>query len=67
MREVVRKAGSGVAAVARSDSGGVLSEYGLLMALVAVACIAAMIFFGGAIAGKFKNVGTQVQNAQPVQ
>ncbi|OIQ59756.1 Flp/Fap pilin component [Moorella thermoacetica] len=49
------------------ERGGVLSEYGLLIALVAVACIAAMIFLGKAIAGKFKDVGTQIQNAQPVQ
>lgn len=51
----------------KNERGGALSEYGLLIALVAVACIAAMIFLGGALAQKFRAVGTEIQNAQPVQ
>lgn len=53
--------------ILKNQRGGVLSEYGLLIALVAVACIVAMVFLGNAIAGKFKSVGEQIQNAQPVQ
>lgn len=53
--------------ILKSQRGGVLSEYGLLIALIAVAVIAAAIFLGGAVAGKFKSVGEQIQNAQPVQ
>ena len=67
MRELFKKAKDTVAAFVRDQTGGALSEYGLLIALIAVACIAAMIFLGKAIATKFKDVGTQIQNAQPVQ
>jgi|GEM_PF-3769364 len=67
MREFLKKAKDAAVAFARDQSGGALSEYGLLIALIAVACIAAMIFLGKAIATKFKDVGTQIQNAQPVQ
>lgn len=51
---------------ARDDRGGVLSEYGLLIALIAVAVIGAAIFLGGAIARKFRDVGEQIQNAAPM-
>lgn len=67
MRELFKKAKDTVVALARDQSGGALSEYGLLIALIAVACIAAMIFLGKAIATKFKGVGQQIQDAQPVQ
>lgn len=67
MRELFRKAKDVAVALVRDESGGALSEYGLLIALIAVACIAAMIFLGKAIAEKFKSVGQEIQNAQPVQ
>ncbi|AOQ23126.1 hypothetical protein MTAT_16560 [Moorella thermoacetica] len=59
----------GVIDLLNEERGGVLSEYGLLIALVAVACIGAMIFLGQAIVSKFKEVGTEIQNAKsiPVQ
>ncbi|PTQ50937.1 MAG: hypothetical protein HSCHL_2049 [Hydrogenibacillus schlegelii] len=54
-------------AVADNESGQTMGEYGLLIALIAVAVIASAIFLGTQIAGKFKQVGTEIQNAQPVQ
>lgn len=49
------------------ESGQTMGEYGLLIALIAVAVIASAIFLGTQIAGKFKQVGTEIQDAQPVQ
>lgn len=49
------------------ESGQTMGEYGLLIALIAVAVIASAIFLGTQIAGKFKQVGTEIQNAQPVE
>lgn len=49
----------------KSESGQALSEYGLLIALVAVACILAMVFLGEQITAKFRDVGTEIQSAAP--
>lgn len=43
----------------RDESGQALVEYGLLVGLIAVACIAALVILGPQIAGLF----TQVSNA----
>lgn len=50
-----------------ADQRGILSEYGLLIALVAVACIAALIFLGSQLVGKFNQVGEEIQRSQPIQ
>ncbi|MGQ9498558.1 MAG: Flp family type IVb pilin [Desulfotomaculales bacterium] len=50
-----------------TDQKGVLSEYGLLIALVAVACIVALGFLGRQLVGKFHKVGEEIQKAEPIQ
>lgn len=51
--------------ILKDERGQSLSEYGLLLALIAVACIAVMIFLGDQLVAKFRSVGEQIQQAQP--
>ena len=48
-----------------SEKGQGLTEYGLIIALIAVAAIAAMIFLGKSIAQKFDEVGNKIKDAKP--
>ena len=50
-----------------SEKGQGLTEYGLIIALIAVAAIAAMIFLGKSVAQKFNDVGNEIQNAKPAE
>lgn len=52
---------------ALASERGVLSEYGLLVALIAVACLVVLGLLGKAIATKFKGVGEQIEKAEPIQ
>jgi len=45
-----------------SERGASLVEYALLVALIAVVCIAAVTFLGKAASSKFSSVGSAVQN-----
>ncbi len=47
----------------RDDSGATAIEYGLIAAMVAVACIAAFIAFGGSVNGLFTSVNDKAGNA----
>lgn len=51
--------------ILRGERGGALSEYGLLIALIAVVCIAALIALGNSIADKFWEVTDEIENASP--
>ena len=42
------------------EEGATLVEYGLLVALIAVACIAAVTILGGGISNMFTDVGTKM-------
>lgn len=55
------------ATVIGDERGQGLVEYGLIIALVAVAAILVLIFLGGAISEKFQDVGKQIQDAKPIQ
>lgn len=46
---------------AKSERGASLVEYALLVALIAVVCIAAVSFLGGNIKGKMNQVGSSLQ------
>lgn len=48
-----------------SEKGQGLAEYGLIIALIAVAAIAAMTLLGKGIATKFHDVGKEIQDAKP--
>ena len=48
-----------------SEKGQGLTEYGLIIALIAVAAIVAMIFLGESVAQKFDDVGKQIKDAKP--
>ena len=43
----------------RNDEGAALAEYGLLIALIAVVCIAAVTFLGTQISGYLSNAATK--------
>ena len=45
----------------RDDDGGQgLAEYGLILGLIAILCIAAVLFFSGNIQGLLSNVGSSI-------
>ena len=46
----------------QTERGASLVEYALLVALIAVVCIAAISFLGRAANSKFSNVGSAVRN-----
>jgi pilus assembly protein Flp/PilA len=49
-----------VRAKARSERGASLVEYALLVALIAVVCIVAISFLGGAASKTFSSVGSNI-------
>lgn len=46
----------------RRDRGAGLVEYGLLIALIALICFAAVSFFGGETSGSFSNTADSIAN-----
>ena len=44
----------------RSEAGASLVEYALLLALIAVVCIAAVGFFGGEVGDSFSRSGSKL-------
>jgi len=46
--------------LARSERGQGLAEYALILALIAVLCIAAVLFLGGQIEDILSQVGTAI-------
>ncbi len=48
-------------AQAKTERGASLVEYALLVALIAVVCIAAVSFIGANAKDKFSEVGTSIQ------
>ncbi|SFQ99145.1 Flp family type IVb pilin [Desulfoscipio geothermicus] len=46
----------------KEESGQGMAEYGLILALVAVLCIAAFTGLSGKISSKLNEVGTQIEN-----
>ena len=47
----------------RTERGAALVEYALLVALIAVVCIAAISLLGNSASDKFSKVGTQISSA----
>ena len=45
------------------ESGQTLVEYGLIIALIALACVAALGFLSGKIQNLFSKTGSQLNNA----
>jgi pilus assembly protein Flp/PilA len=45
---------------AGSDGGAALVEYALLVAFIAIVCVAAVTFLGLQVAGKFSSIGSGV-------
>jgi pilus assembly protein Flp/PilA len=46
-----------------SDKGASLVEYALLVALIAVVCIAAVTFLGSAASSKFSSIGGAISTS----
>jgi pilus assembly protein Flp/PilA len=42
------------------EQGQGLGEYGLILGLIAVACIAAVVFLSGQIQGMLSNIGSSI-------
>ena len=47
----------------RKEEGATMVEYGLMVALIAVVCIAAVTFLGTRISAMFSSVGTSINTA----
>jgi pilus assembly protein Flp/PilA len=47
---------------AKTERGAALVEYALLLALIAVVCIAALTALGGDASDKFSDVGNSISN-----
>lgn len=45
----------------KEESGQGMAEYGLILALVAVVCIAGFVFLGGEIKAKLEDVGDEIK------
>jgi len=48
----------------KDESGQGMAEYGLIIALVAVAVIGALIFLGGSLSDKFEFIGDEIDKAE---
>jgi pilus assembly protein Flp/PilA len=49
----------------KDESGATAIEYGLIAALVAVACIVALTSVGGSLKGLFETVDSKLKTANP--
>ena len=49
----------------KDESGATAIEYGLIAALIAVACIVALTSVGGSLSGLFNTVDTKLKGATP--
>jgi pilus assembly protein Flp/PilA len=49
-----------VRAHCRSDRGASLVEYALLIALIALVCVAALALLGGTVSSKYSTIGSGV-------
>jgi Flp pilus assembly pilin Flp len=50
--------------LSRTDGQG-LAEYALILALIALAVIAALTFFGSQVSSQLSNIGHSIQSATP--
>jgi pilus assembly protein Flp/PilA len=60
MRQFLTAAKKFVAKAARKEEGATLAEYGLLLALIAVVCIAAITLLGTQISTMFNTVAGSI-------
>ncbi len=48
-----------------SERGASLVEYAFLVGLIAIVCLAALVFFGQATSSRYSNVASQVGSGAP--
>lgn len=60
MREIVERMFALVNYLKMKDDGQGLAEYALILVLVAIVCVAALIFLGGSINNVLSNVGANI-------
>lgn len=53
--------------VLNNEDGQGMAEYGLIIALIAIAVIGAMIFLGSSLSAKFKGIGTTINDAKSIE
>lgn len=51
--------------VIKDESGQGMAEYGLILALIAIAVIVTVTLLGGTLRDKFQTVTEHLENAQP--
>jgi pilus assembly protein Flp/PilA len=49
-----------LARIVREEEGASLAEYGLLLALIAIACIVSIVALGGSVSTMFKNIAASI-------
>jgi len=64
MREIMARIFAVVNYMKMKEEGQGLAEYALILVLVAIVCVAALIFLGGSINNVLNNVGSNLA-AQP--
>ncbi|GAC1405401.1 MAG: hypothetical protein NVSMB64_10200 [Candidatus Velthaea sp.] len=47
-------------AIHSNDEGATMVEYGIIVAFIAIVCIAAVIRIGGSLSGQFNGVANQI-------
>ncbi len=47
----------------RRDTGAIVVEYALLVALIALVCVTAVVLLGGSTAGRLDDSGSKVRSA----
>lgn len=60
MREIVERIFAMVNYLKAKEEGQGLAEYALILVLVAIVCVAALIFLGGSINNVLSNVGANI-------
>ena len=60
MREIVERIFALVNFMKTKEEGQGLAEYALILVLVAIVCVAALIFLGGSINNVLSNVGANI-------
>jgi|LFRM01.1.fsa_nt_gb pilus assembly protein Flp/PilA len=54
-----------ISKLTENESGQGMAEYGLIIALIAVVCVAAVTFLGVSIQDKFQFLGQEIESAAP--
>ncbi|HZD54767.1 MAG TPA: hypothetical protein VE080_00805 [Candidatus Aquicultoraceae bacterium] len=60
VREIVERILAAVNFLKMKDEGQGLAEYALILVLIAIVCVAALVFLGGSISGVLSCIGSNI-------